>query len=121
MAFELAIVTALALFCIITFNQLLPAAGFVVVFYLLARTLTSMRLMAAHPVAGADSISHRVMSWAVEGIALVLPALDGWTQNAWLINQPAAWTELGWIAAQGALYVVLLTAAAMFDFYRKNF
>ena len=121
MTFELAVMTALALFCIITFNQLLPAAGFVVAFDLLARTLTSMRLMGAHPVAGADSISHQVMSWVVEGLALVLPALDGWTQTAWLVNQRAEWTEVGWIVAQGALYVMLLAAAAMFDFYRKNF
>src|SRR5262245_9688942 len=74
LALELAIVTALALFCIITFNQLLPAASFVMAFYLLARTLTAMRLMSAHPIAGADSISHQTMTWVGEGLALVLPA-----------------------------------------------
>lgn len=121
MAFELAIVTALALFCIITFNQLLPAASFVVAFYLLARALTAMRLMSANPVAGAESVSHQVTGWVVEGLAMVLPALDGWTQTAWLVNERAPWTEVGWIVAQGTLYVVLLAAAAMFDFYRKNF
>jgi hypothetical protein len=121
LAFELAIMAALALFCIITFNQLMPAAGFVAAFYLLARTITAIQLMGANPVAGADSASHQVMSRMVEGLALVLPAFDGWTQTAWLVNQPAAWTEVGAIAGQGALYVALLAAAAMFDLYRKNF
>jgi len=121
LALELAIVIALAMFCIITFNQLLPAASFVMGFYLLARVLTAVRLMSANPVTGADSISHRMMNWLVEGLALVMPALDSWTQTAWLVNHPAAWMELGWIAAQGTLYIVLLAVAAMFDLYRKSF
>jgi ABC-type transport system involved in multi-copper enzyme maturation permease subunit len=121
LALELGIVIALATFCIITFNQLLPAASFVMGFYLLARTLTAIRLTSANPISGADSISHQVMNWLIEGLALVMPALDSWTQTAWLVNHRGAWTELGWIAAQGMLYIVLLVAAAMFDLYRKNF
>jgi len=57
----------------------------------------------------------------LEALALVTPALDGWTQTAWLVNQQAAWTEIGALAAQSALYVALLAGATMFDFYRKNF
>jgi hypothetical protein len=121
LALELALMAALALFCIITFSHLLPAASFVAAFYLLARALTAIRLMSANPVAGADSLSHQAISWVVEGLALVLPALDGWTQTAWLVEQRASWTDVGWIAAQGVLYVALLAAAAMFDLYRKNF
>jgi ABC-type transport system involved in multi-copper enzyme maturation permease subunit len=121
LAFELAIVMALALFCVATFNQLLPAAAFVAAFYLLARALTALRLMGAHPVAGADSISHQAITWVIEGLALVLPAFDGWTQTAWLVNEPAAWLAIASIAAQGALYVALLAAAAMFDLHRRNF
>ncbi|HKA44628.1 MAG TPA: ABC transporter permease [Burkholderiales bacterium] len=121
LTFELAIVTALALFCIINFNQLLPAASFVAAFYLLARVLTAMRLMSAHPVAGAGSASHQLISWVVEGLALMMPAFDTWTQTAWLVNQPASWADVAAIVAQGALYVTLLAAAAIFDLYRKNF
>jgi len=120
LAFELAIVAALALFCIVTFNQLMPAAAFVVAFYLLARVLTAMRLIAANPIAGSDT-SHYVIKLVLDGLAYLLPAIDGWTQTAWLVNQRAAWTDLGEIAVQGALYVLLLAGAAMFDLYRKNF
>jgi ABC-type transport system involved in multi-copper enzyme maturation permease subunit len=121
LAFELAIVSALALFCVVTFSQLLPAAAFVAAFYLLARALTALRLMGANPVAGADSIAHQAMAWMTEGLALVMPAFDAWTQTAWLVNQPASWGEVGAIVTQGALYVALLAAAAIFDLHRRNF
>jgi ABC-type transport system involved in multi-copper enzyme maturation permease subunit len=118
---ELAIVVALALFCILTFSQLTPAASFVLAFYLLARSLTAIRLMGAHPLAGADTLSHQVIQFLVEILALIVPAFDAWTQTAWLVNEPASWSALLQLAAQAALYVALLAAAAMFDFYRKNF
>src|SRR5690606_30740084 len=85
---ELAIVTALALFCILTFNQLTPAASFVLAFYLLARALTAIRLMGDHPLAGAETLSHQVISFMVDTLALVIPALDEWTRTAWLVNEP---------------------------------
>jgi ABC-type transport system involved in multi-copper enzyme maturation permease subunit len=118
---ELAIVVALALFCILTFSQLTPAASFVLAFYLLARSLTAIRLMGAHPLAGADTLSHQVIQFLVEILALIVPAFDAWTQTAWLVNEPASWSALLQLAGQSALYVALLAAAAMFDFYRKNF
>jgi hypothetical protein len=120
-AAELAIVVAFALFCVITFNQLTPAASFVLAFYALGRVLTAMRLMSAHPLSGADTLSHQVIQFTVEALALVMPALDAWTQTAWLVNQPAAWTTLLELAGLSALYVALLAGATMFDFYRKNF
>ena len=120
LALELGIVVALALFCIVTFNQLLPAAGFVLAFYLLARTLTAIRLMSAHPLTGADVPSHQVVQMLVEGLALVMPALDHWTRTAWLLNEHAPWPDIGGLAGQTVLYVALLAAATMFDFYRKN-
>ena len=118
---ELAIVVALALFCVVTFSQLVPAASFILAFYLLARALTAIRLMGAHPLIDADSASHEVIRFTVEGLALVMPALDAWTQTAWLVNEPASWSALIQLSGQSALYVALLTAAAMFDFHRKNF
>jgi hypothetical protein len=118
---ELAIVAALALFCILTFSQLTLAASFVLAFYLLARSLTAIRLMSAHPLAGADSFAHEAVQFLVEGLALVMPAFDAWTRTAWLVNDPAPWSAIFQLAGQSALYVALLTAAAIFDFYRKNF
>lgn len=121
MAFELAIVISLALFCVITFSQLISAASFVLAFYLLARSLTAIRMMSAQPLTGADTLSHQIVNYMVEALGLIMPALDEWTRTAWLVDQRVAWSEIGMLAGQSMLYVVLLTAAAMFDFYRKNF
>jgi Cu-processing system permease protein len=121
LAFELAVVAALALFCVLTFSQLTLAASFALAFYLLARSLTAIRLMSAHPLSGADTFAHQAAQLVIEGLALVIPAFDGWTRTAWLVNEAAPWTDLLQLAGEGALYVALLTTAAMFDFYRKNF
>jgi hypothetical protein len=117
---ELWIVIALALFCITTFNQLMPAASLVLAFYLLARSITAIRLIAASPLSDVGGgIGYHIMNGAVKAIAFVVPAFDHYTQTAWLVNgtHPA----LGSIVVQSAIYIALLAAAALFDFYRKNF
>ena len=121
LAVELMVVVALSLFCVLTFNQVMPAASFVFAFYVLARAITAIRLISANPVAGADSLSHQTMSWFIEGVALVMPALDQWTRTGWLVDQPTSWAGIATILGQGAVFLVVLAAAAVFDLYRKNF
>lgn len=121
LALELAIVVALSLFCVITFNQLMPAASFVLAFYLLARALTAIRLIGANPVGGGDALSHEVMRWMVEGLALIMPPFDRWTQTSWLVDRVEAWSSVAAIAGQSALFLLILAAAAVFDLQRKNF
>ncbi len=120
LAFELAIMAALSLFCIVTFTQLMPAASFVFGFYLLARTLAAIRLMSDTPLVGGRTLSHQVMSWLVDGLALVLPALDRYAPSGWLADGGATWSALAVLVLQSLLYTTLLGAAAMFDFYRRN-
>ena len=121
LAAELAVIVALSLFCVLTFNQLMPAASFVLAFYLLARAITAVRLISGNPVAGADAPSHQVMTWLVEALALIVPPLDAWTRTTWLVDDAATWSVLGGIATQGVLFVTILAAAAVFDLSRKNF
>lgn len=121
LAVELVVVVALSLFCVLTFNQVMSAASFVLAFYVLARAITAIRLISANPVAGADSLSHQTMSWFIEGVALVIPALDQWTRTGWLVDQPTSWAGIATILGQGAVFLVVLAAAAVFDLYRKNF
>ncbi len=120
LALELSIMTALSVFCIVTFTQLMPAASFVVGFYLLARALTAIRMMSDTPLAGADTLSHQVISLLIDTLSLVLPALDRYAQSAWLIDHTGSWPIIGANAIQAALYIALLGAAAAFDFYRRN-
>jgi ABC-type transport system involved in multi-copper enzyme maturation permease subunit len=121
LAAELAVIVALSVFCVLTFNQLMPAASFVLAFYLLGRVITAVRLIGGNPVAGADALSHQVMRWLVETLALLVPPLDAWTRTAWLVDAAAPWSALGAIAAHGGLLIVILAAAAVFDLSRKNF
>ena len=120
LALELALMAALSLFCIVTFTQLMPAASFVFGFYLLARTLTAIRLISDTPLVGAGTLTHQAAMWLIDLLALVLPALDRYTQSIWLSDGAATWSTLTALAMQSVLYVALLGAAAMFDFYRRN-
>jgi len=120
LALELCVVTALSLFCVMTFTHLMPAASFVAGFYLLARSLTAIQLMSNSPLAIENPLSHQFMSWMIDGMSLVLPALDRFTQSAWLADTAAGWGAIGSCAAQALLYSCLLVAASMFDFYRRN-
>lgn len=118
---ELAVVIAFALFCVVAFGQFMPSAAVVLAFYLLARSITAMRLMSANPLTGADTLSHEVSRWLIEGLALLLPALDRWPQTAWLTDEPAAWHGVFALLLEALLYVTLLAGAAMVDFHRRNF
>lgn len=120
LAVELALVVALSLFCIVTFNHLLPATGFVAAFYLLARSITALRLISANPVTGTDTLSHQVTGTLVEGMAYLMPALDRWTDTAWLVNPVPDFTVLPAIFSQGCIYIALLAAATLFDFHRRS-
>lgn len=117
---ELALIAALSLFCAVTFSQLLPAAGFVAAFYLLARSITSMRLMGAHPLSGEGTLSQQVSQTLVEGLGYLLPTLDQWTATSWLVDSAPEPALLLGIFLQGIIYLVLLTAAALFDFHRRS-
>jgi ABC-type transport system involved in multi-copper enzyme maturation permease subunit len=118
---EMAIIVSLSLFCAITFNTFVPAASVVVAFYVLARALSAIRLMSASPLSGAEEWSHRFMSGAVDALALIVPALDRWTQTSWLVDGPVYWSAIAMLAGQSVLFVAVLAAAAVFDMQRRNF
>jgi ABC-type transport system involved in multi-copper enzyme maturation permease subunit len=120
LAIELAVVIAFAQFCIVSLGHLAAAASLMAGFYLLARSLEAVRLIAANPVTGGDGFAHQVMHWTLEGLALLLPSLDAWTRTAWVTDSPADWPDIARLAGQGVLYVIMLAAASMFDFYRRD-
>ncbi len=121
LALELSVIAAFALFCVVAFGQLIPAAALVLAFYLLARSLTALQLISAHPLSGAGTLPHEVGRWLVEALALVLPALDRWPQTAWLVDAVAPGAQFWSLLLQALLYVVLVAGAAMVDFQRRNF
>ena len=121
LAWELWLVAALSLFCVMAIPQITPAASFVVGFYVLARSIGAMQLMSGSPLAGDASLGSQTLSHLVGLFALLLPHLDTFTQSAWLADHSGDWGLVAAIAVQGAIYLALLATATMFDLYRKNF
>ena len=121
LALELLIIAALSVFCITTFTQLLPAAAFVTAFYLLARSITAIQMMSGSSLLGVDGFGQKAGAVLADALAIALPRMDAFTQTAWLVNDAGAQPALLNIVLQTVVYVGLLLAAAMFDFYRKNF
>jgi len=116
---ELWIVAAFSLLCMLTLNQVLPAMAAACAFYLLARLIATLQLL-GHSQAGAQAASQRVLNFGLDGIALLLPHLDGFTRTEWLLYRTGTAADLAAILVQTAVFVGLMTAAALFDLYRKN-
>jgi hypothetical protein len=117
---ELLIVTAMGLFCVLSFAQVVPAFAVVAGFYLLSRSMAAMQIIASAGLQD-PTLTDRAVNTVVELIALVLPGLDGMTQTTWLVGPEPGLGTLGSVVAQTAIYLVLICSAALFDFYRKNF
>ena len=119
LAFEGALVAAAALFFAMTLPSLVSAIGATVGLYLLARAMPAIQAMAAAPMPE-ESWAGRLARGAVDALAFLLPRLDAATRTEWLLyDAPAAGA---YAAAIGGLvlYMVLLVAAGLFDFHRRN-
>ena len=117
---ELWLLAALAVFCMTTFTQLMPAATFVLAFYLLARSITAIQLMSTSTLFG-GSFGPQAAAFIADLLALVLPRLDALAQTAWLVGAQPVPVSLAAVTLQTVIYSALLLAAAMFDLYRRNF
>jgi ABC-type transport system involved in multi-copper enzyme maturation permease subunit len=120
LACELVLIAAVTLFCVITFAQIMPAVSFVLAFYLLARSIAAIRLITGSQLLNPNAWTHKVTTFLVDALALALPDLSRFTQTAWLVNGADSPASLAPVAAQTVVYVGLLTAAGLFDLYRKN-
>jgi hypothetical protein len=119
LAFECALVAAAALFFAMTLAQLVPAIAATAGLYLLARSIAAIQAIASGPLAE-PSLAGEAARWSVGAVALLLPRLDSVTRTEWLLyGAPAAGAYLTALAGL-ALYALLLVAAGLFDFHRKN-
>ncbi len=121
LACELLLVTAFALFCVLTLTQVMSALAAVAGFYLLSRSISALQIMAANPLSDALSLDQKVVNFVIDAIAFLLPGLDRMTQTAWLLYAAPGAAEIGQLLAQTAVYALLLCGAALFDLQRKNF
>ena len=118
--FELWIVSASSLFCVMTLTQIAASVSFVFGFYFLARAMAAIHLVANSSLFEGAGGFHQFMSFAIGGLARILPRFDLFTQTIWLINLQHPWSIVGTLSIQTIIYVALLSAAATYDFYRRN-
>ncbi len=119
--FELVIVVALGLVMLFTFNQIPAAITGVLVIYAAARSATSIYLMSQYPIISHTSTSQKFMDGFIEMLTWLLPDLHRFTQTEWLAHDTGSFELLLPVMTQSMIYLVLLSAVALFDFYRKNF
>jgi hypothetical protein len=119
LAFECALVAAAALFFASALAQPAAAISATAGLYLLARSIGAIQAIASGPHAEA-TLAARAARLAVDGVALLLPRLDGATRTAWLLYEPPAAGEFGPLLAAIAVYTLLLVAAGLFDLSRRN-
>jgi len=118
--FELAIIAAASLFCVVTFSQVLPAVSLIVAFYLLGRTISAMRLMAETPLIGNLGGARPAVNFGVEALAYIVPALDRYAATEWIAARSVDAIVLAPLALQSGIYLALLLAASLVDFYRRE-
>lgn len=118
---ELILIIALSFFCVMTFNQQVPASVVTAFFfYLMCRASDDLVLIAQSEII-IHTAGAAYMTKAMEWFGLLLPSLGRFTRPEWLIYSDwnaAALAPL--ILAQTVIYCVLLSGAALFDFLRKN-
>lgn len=117
--FELWIVAAFSLLCVLSFSQVLPALAATAAFYVLARAIGSLQIIGAAQAAEPSS-GQRAIGAVLDLIGALLPHLDRFARTDWLLYQGADAQQLLANLAQTAICVALLAAAALFDLYRKN-
>jgi ABC-type transport system involved in multi-copper enzyme maturation permease subunit len=120
LAAELVLVAALATFCAFSLSSTTGAIAAVAGFYLLARSIGALQLIAASPVNKDNRLWQMPLDYVADAIGLLLARLDTFTSTAWLTAAPPGYADLAVVFGQAALYVALLAAAQMFDFYRRE-
>ena len=116
---ELLIMAAVSLFCVLTFTHVLTALSTAAGFYLLARSIAALQIIAATSEQNV-LLAPRLADWFIQGVALVMPRLDLMTQTGWLIEATPGAGALAGVLAQTVIYVVLILGAALFDLYRQE-
>ena len=119
LAAETIMVAAAALFFASVLTQVVAAIAATAGLYLLARSISAIQAIAGSPLAG-DSLPSDAARWVVDALALLLPRLDSVTRGDWLLYGAPPASELLLSLCGVALYLVLLAAAGLFDFSRRN-
>ncbi|MEQ8661505.1 MAG: hypothetical protein RLW62_11850 [Gammaproteobacteria bacterium] len=119
LAAELVLVAAVCQTCMVTLRQVTLAVTATSAFYLLARAIDAMVLMSTGPAVDLARWSSRAVAATVELLALGLPALDRYTQAAWL-GDDAGLPALAPFGFEWAVFVALVVTIGLVDLHRAE-
>ena len=118
---ELLLVTCLGLVMLFTFKQIPAAISAVFLFYVAARSIATVQLLAENPLVPNTDLGQQFIKGFVELLSWLLPTLHQFTRSEWLLYGVGNISELMLVLGQTLIYAMLLSMVALFDFYRKNF
>lgn len=117
---ESLIIISLSLLCLFTFKSITTAYISVMAFYILSRSMYIVQLVSDSPILESKTFSQEFINFIIDSIAYVLPDLNIFTQSEWLIYG-ADISNIVPVLIQTSIYFTFLTAAGLFDLYRKEF
>ena len=89
-------------------------------FYILARSIDAIQLMAQGPLNNSQSSLDQFVNTLIKLLAMLLPNLERFTQSEWLVYHTGTLSNLMEVVLQTVIYVILLVTMSLFDLYRKN-
>lgn len=116
---EVILIASVSLFFVVTLGQIVPALAAAAGTYILGRVVASVQAISTSPL-NEDSMLQRIAGWGIDAVALLLPPLDRATQTVWLLYGPPLPGEFLALGGLLLVYGVLVTAAGLFDFHRRN-
>jgi hypothetical protein len=113
------LLAAAALFFAMTLAQPVPAIAATIGLYLLARSMAAIQAIASGPLVE-PSLANQTARFCVDAVAALLPRLDAATRTEWLVYDTPGAAEYAGAVCPLAVYIALLAAAGLFDFYRRS-
>ncbi len=117
---ELLLIICLSLFLVFTFSQVTVAVSGLMGIYVLARSIESFQLMARGPFFDSSSFADQFVALFMQSLAYLLPSLSLFARADWLIDPASSDGALLGVLVQTVIYATLISAAALFDLYRKS-
>ena len=118
LALELSVIAAVALAIAIVLTQVPPAVCAVLAFYVLARDLHVVQLLAQR---AQDYSDLGPAGPVVQAVSLLFPRLDLFARTDWLLATPVSAADLATVAAQAVVYLLLALCVATLDLRRAQF
>jgi ABC-type transport system involved in multi-copper enzyme maturation permease subunit len=119
--FECWIAVAIALFAAFTLRSAVVAILTSVGLYILGRVIVYFILTAKAGFMFDNQIVNYILLYAIKGTSVIMPRLDFFAKDEWLVSGMVNLQELWLVIIQTAIFVPLLICATIADFRRKQF